>query len=97
MILTVGVAACVALLQSPASGTSLCQPAAQRFGLHEIDERLFPVDLDDRDQLPVARLQLRITVDRDLLELEPEFFLERKYGRACPLAEVAVSRVVQAD
>jgi hypothetical protein len=33
---------------------------------------LFPVDLDDRDQLPIARFQPGIAVDRNLVELEAE-------------------------
>jgi hypothetical protein len=36
---------------------------------------LLPVDLDHRDQLPIPRLELRVTVDGDLLDLEAEFLL----------------------
>jgi hypothetical protein len=50
----------------------LCQLPAQRVGLHEVRERLFPVNLDDWDQLPIARFQPGIAVDRNLLELEAE-------------------------
>jgi hypothetical protein len=73
------------------------QLSAQCFGLYEVRELLLSVDLDDRDQLPVARLQLGIAVDRDLLELEAELVPKSDHGRPRPLAEVAVGRVVEAD
>jgi len=75
----------------------LCELRAERIRLHEIDEGLFPVDLHHGKQLPVARLEGRVAVDRNLLELEAELLAKRGHRRACPLAQVAVDSVVQAD
>ncbi len=75
----------------------MCELPPEGVGLNEVDEGLLPVDLDDGDQLPVARLQLRIASDVDLVELEPELALEPEHGLARPLAQVAVDRVVQAN
>jgi hypothetical protein len=58
---------------------------------------LLAVDLDDRDQLAVTRLELRIPVDRDLLELELELLAQPGERRSSPLAEMAVRRVVEPD
>jgi hypothetical protein len=55
------------------------------------------VDLDDRNQLAVARLELGIAVDRHLLELEPELVLQRDHGLPCPLAKVAAGRAEETD
>jgi hypothetical protein len=40
---------------------------AQRIRLHEVHERLLAVDLDDRKQLAVARLEVGVAADVDLL------------------------------
>jgi hypothetical protein len=64
----------------------LCQLSAQGVRRNEVDERLHAVDLDHRDQLAVARLELRIVVDSDLLELEPELVTQRDDGLASALA-----------
>jgi hypothetical protein len=53
----------------------LCELPAQCVGRDEVHECLLPVDLDHRDQLPIPRLEFRVTVDRDLLDLEAEFLL----------------------
>ena len=42
----------------------MCEPPPHRIGWHEVDERLLAVDLDDREQLAVARLELGVAVDR---------------------------------
>ena len=65
--------------------------------MHVVGERALAVDLDDGDQLAVARLQLGVAVDRDLLELEPELALKLSDRRPRALAEVAVARVVEDD
>ena len=75
----------------------MCELRAERIWFYEIDEGPFSVDLDDRKQLSVARLQVRVAVDRDLLQLEPELLAKLAHRRARPLAEVAVGGVVQAD
>ena len=59
-----------------------------------VGEDPFAVDLDDRDQFAVARLQLGRAVDRDLLELELQFRFELPYLRQRPLAEMAAGAVV---
>ena len=59
----------------------------ERRRVDEVDELLLPVDLDDGDQLAVARLELRVAVDRDLLELEAKSRAPRRRPRA--FAEVA--------
>jgi hypothetical protein len=73
------------------------RPSRGAHRLHEVDEGLFPVDLHHGQQLPVARLQVRVAVDRDLLELEAQLLAKLAHGRARPLAEVAVDRVVEAN
>ena len=75
----------------------MCEPAAQCIRRHEVDERLLAVDLDDREQLAVASLQLGVAVDQDLLELEAELVPERDDGLARTLAEVAPLRAVEQD
>jgi hypothetical protein len=75
----------------------LCQLSAQSVRRHEVDERPHAVDLDHRDQLAVARLELRLAVDRDLLELEPELVPQRDDGLPRLLAEVAAGRPVEAN
>ena len=62
-----------------------------------VREDLLAVDLDDRDQLAVARLELGVAVDRDLVELEFELLAERAHLLERPLAEVAAPGVVDRD
>jgi hypothetical protein len=75
----------------------LCELPPQRVGRNEVDERLLAVDLDDGDQLPVARLELRITVDRHFFELEPDLLAERRDSLPRALAEVAARGRVEAN
>ena len=75
----------------------MCQLSAQSVRRNEVDERLHAVDLDHRDQLAVARLELRIVVDSDLHELEPELVTQRDDGLAGALAQVAPGGPVQPD
>ena len=70
------------------------EPAPESLLVDVIREDLLAVDLDDRDQLAVARLELRVAVDRDLLELELELVAEGPHLRERPLAEVAALGVV---
>jgi hypothetical protein len=75
----------------------LCELSSQRFGVHEVREGPFAVDLDHRQPLSVASLQLLVAGDVDLLELE------RLLGKRCSedtlrsRAEVAAGRVVEDD
>ena len=72
--------------------------AAAEGGLvHVVGECPLAVHLDDGDQLAVRGLELRVAVDGDLLELEPELVMERPDLRQRTLAEVAVGRVVDDD
>jgi hypothetical protein len=53
------------------------------------------VDLDDRNQLAVASLELRVAVDRHLLGIEPELLTESSERRPRPLAEMAAVSLVE--
>jgi hypothetical protein len=75
----------------------LCELAAQRVGRNEVDERLLAVDLHDRDQLAVARLELRISVDRDLLQLEAELVARGDDRFPSALAQVAPGSAIEPD
>jgi hypothetical protein len=66
-------APCVCELQSAPFELTLCELPAECVGRDEVRECLLPVDLDDRDQLPIPRLQVGVAADIDLLELEDEF------------------------
>jgi hypothetical protein len=62
-----------------------------------VDETPAAVDLDDRDPLPVRRLEPGIAVDRDLSQLEADLVPSRgdhAFGR---LAEMAACRGVEDD
>ena len=75
----------------------MCELAPQRIGRNEVDERPLAVDLDDRNQLAIARLELGVPVDRHLLELEPELVAGSQNGLASALAEMTPSRAVEPD
>jgi hypothetical protein len=75
----------------------LCEPAAHCIGRHEVHERLLAVDLDDREQLAVPRLELWVAVDQDLLELEAELVPERRDDVTRTRAEMAALRAVEPD
>jgi hypothetical protein len=74
-----------------------CEATAERFLLDVVRANALAVDLDDGNPLPVARLELGIAVDRDLLELEAELVAERRHLRARPVAERAAGRVIDDD
>jgi hypothetical protein len=73
------------------------QALAERRRVHEPRERTLAVDLDDRDQLAIARLERRIAVDGNDLELErhvaPDLLGDFERG----LAEVAAGGREEAD
>lgn len=62
-----------------------------------VRERLLAVDLDDGQQLPVARLQRRVAGDVDLLEGELDLAPELGERRPRAVAEVAALGVIEAD
>jgi hypothetical protein len=74
-----------------------CEPAAEAVRVDVVDERALAIDLDDRQPLAVLRLEAGVAGDVHLGELEAELVSKCAYGRARPLAEVAVLRVVQRD
>src|SRR2546430_1519591 len=90
---------CVSRSQTPFRKPSLCglQPPPEARLVDVVREGLLALDLNDRDQLAVARLELRVSVDRDLLELELEIVPERAHLRERPLAEVTALGVVDGD
>jgi hypothetical protein len=75
----------------------LCNRTPERIGLEVIGEPPPAVDLDDREPLPVAGLELRIARDVDLAELEIELVAEAAQLLERALAEMAPRRVVDGD
>ena len=71
--------------------------AAERVGVDEVRERPLAVDLDDREQLPVARLELGVAADVDDLQLEVLLRLDAAHDLESARAEPAVRRVVERD
>ena len=57
-----------------------------------VDEGPLAVDLDDRQPLAVARLELGLAVDGDLASSNAELVTQRATPRERPLAEVAAAR-----
>jgi hypothetical protein len=75
----------------------LCNRPAQRVGVHVVDETPLTVDLDDRDPLPVGRLELGVAVDRDLPQVEAELLPRGTDDAPGRLAEMAARRGVEDD
>jgi hypothetical protein len=76
----------------------LCsEPAAQRVRVDVVGEDPLAVDLDDREPLPVAGLELGIAGDVDLLEREAELGTQLVELCARPVTEMAARRVVERD
>ena len=73
------------------------KPAPERLRLDVIGADALAVDLDDRNQLAVARLELGITVDLDPLGLEAELLAKSRELRLCALAEMASRCLVEND
>jgi hypothetical protein len=69
------------------------QTASTRILEDVVGEGARAVEVDHRDQLAVPLLELRVTVDRDLDELEAQLVPQRAHLRARPLAEVAALSV----
>src|SRR5687768_5589522 len=72
-------------------------PGPKRLGVHEIRERELALELDGREQLAVAGLELRHAADVDELELESELVAERADDLERLPAEAAVRCVVDDD
>jgi hypothetical protein len=75
----------------------LCNATPEGVVVDVVGEDTLAVDLDDGDQLAVARLQLGVTADVHLAQLEPELALERADDGTSPLAQVAALGVVDDD
>ena len=79
------------------STTDGLQPGAERIRGHEVRKRALTIDLDDRQELAVARLELRIASDVHEIELELEVGTSLAHDFERTLAEVAARRVVERD
>ena len=75
----------------------MCEPPPHCIRWHEVDERLLPVDLDDRVQLPVSSLEHGVADDEELDEHESEHVPKGGDSLARTLAEVAPLRTVEPD
>ena len=75
----------------------MCDLPAERVGLDEVRERPLAVDLDDWEPFAIARLELCVAADVDLLELEPELVPRRVDDPARGGAEVTPLGVVEGD
>jgi hypothetical protein len=75
----------------------LCELGTQRFRIDEVREGPLAVDLDDRQPLPIAILELRVPRDVDLLQLEGLLSTCRVQDAPRRRAEVAAVRVVEGD
>jgi hypothetical protein len=75
----------------------LCHLAAECVRLDEVGERPLPVDLDDRQPLPVPRFELSVAADVDLLQLEAELVPRRANDPLRRRTEVAPLGVVEDD
>ena len=88
---------CVGQSQSPLGSPSLCDLPAKRLGLDEVGERALAVDLDDRKPLAIAGLEVGVTADVDLLELEAELLPGRLENTPRGGTEVAPLGVEKGD
>jgi hypothetical protein len=75
----------------------LCNRTAERVGVDVVGETAAAIDLDDRDPLPVRRLELGIAVDRDLPQLEAELVARSGDDATGGLAEMAARRGEEDD
>jgi hypothetical protein len=77
--------------------TRAAQPAEEGVAVDVVREDHLAVDLDDRQQLPVAALELVVAADVDRLELELRLAAQLVELGQGPLAEVAAGGVEDAD
>ena len=71
--------------------------ATKRTRIDVVDEGARALDLDHGQPLAVARLELGVARDVDLLELERHLLAHGRDDPAGPLAEVTASGVVKGD
>ena len=86
-------------LHRAAAGTvgSAFEARAKRLLVHEVRERALAVDLDDREELAIPRLEGAVTADVDQLELEADVPSNRLDDIERALAERARRSVVDDD
>jgi hypothetical protein len=84
-------------LRRPVEEPSAGDAREEGVPVDEVLERAHAVDLDDRQVLPISRLEARIAVDRDHVELEPHLGLCVAYDLERTLAEAAARRRVDDD
>ena len=77
--------------------SSALDARAKRFGVHEVREGALTVDLDDRQELAVSRLELVVVADVDQPELEVNLSPKRLGDRERASAEAAVGSVKDGD
>jgi len=75
----------------------LCDLAPERVRLDVVRADDLAADLDDRDPLPVPRLQLVVAGDVHFAQLEAQLVLELAEPRPRELAQVASLRAVKSD
>ena len=86
---------CLEWSQSPLGRPSLCDLPTKCLGLDEVRERALTVDHHDGKPLAVARLELRVAADVDLLQLESELVPRGTHDALRGGAEVAPLGVVE--
>jgi hypothetical protein len=75
----------------------LCNRFAKGIDVNVVCEAAPSVDFDDREPLPVLRLERFVARDVDLAQQETELRLQLPDLRERPLAEVATLRVIDDD
>ena len=75
----------------------MCKASSQSFGVHEVGKSPLAVDLDHRQPLSVAGLELRVAGDVDLLELKRLVGTRRIQDPPRRRTEVTAGRVVEDD
>ena len=75
----------------------MCNRAPECIGLQEVGKTPAPVDLDDRNPLPVLRFERLVAADVHGAQLEAQLIL--KLAQLCEraLAQVAALRVIDDD
>jgi hypothetical protein len=75
----------------------LCNRSAERVGLDVVGETAPPIDLHDRQPLPVLGLEGGVAADVDLAQIEAELLLQFGDDAAGAFAQMAPRGVVDDD
>jgi hypothetical protein len=89
--------ACDSLTAAGGTVGSAGKALSQRVGVDEVREGALSVDLDRGQALSIPGLELRVALDIDQLEIEPELVLDAANHLERTLAQVAISGVVKSD